>query len=210
MKNPPDFTRGNSLSRYGLAIHTSGPRLGLAIDNRQGDREFRSWDLDRDLSNFLHQHLREFLVPRTWEDVEFLAVAKGPGSFTSTRVGIVTARTLAQQFDLPLYPISSLAAYARSRREYYPDGTYLALQMPATREKIYTAIYRGDSVYLADTLTAPEAWSSTLKGLTVPYQFLEVPNDLGCTALDLLDLAYLDRDAGKPGYWADALPFYGG
>ncbi|HAG84294.1 MAG TPA: tRNA (adenosine(37)-N6)-threonylcarbamoyltransferase complex dimerization subunit type 1 TsaB, partial [Cyanobacteria bacterium UBA12227] len=98
--------------QYGLALHTTSPQLGLAISNFVDDSRYSIWDLGRDLSTHLHQHLTEFLMPQTWADLAFIAVAKGPGSFTGTRIGIVTARTLAQQLDIPLFGISTLAAVA--------------------------------------------------------------------------------------------------
>ncbi|HBL14873.1 MAG TPA: tRNA (adenosine(37)-N6)-threonylcarbamoyltransferase complex dimerization subunit type 1 TsaB, partial [Cyanobacteria bacterium UBA11162] len=82
------------------------------ISNFVDDSRYSIWDLGRDLSTHLHQHLTEFLMPQTWADLAFIAVAKGPGSFTGTRIGIVTARTLAQQLDIPLFGISTLAAVA--------------------------------------------------------------------------------------------------
>lgn len=99
---------------YGLALHTTSPQLGLAIANFAGDTRAVTWDLGRDLSTHLHQQLAEFLKPQTWSDLAFIAVAKGPGGFTGTRIGVVTARTLAQQLDIPLFGVSTLAAVAWS------------------------------------------------------------------------------------------------
>ena len=107
--NPQDST---SVKRYGLAFHTSTPELGLAISNFADDSRCQVWNLGRSLATDLHQHLVEFIQPQTWADLAFIAVAKGPGGFTGTRMGMVTARTLAQQLDIPVFAISTLAAFA--------------------------------------------------------------------------------------------------
>jgi tRNA threonylcarbamoyl adenosine modification protein YeaZ len=101
-------------NEYGLAIHTSSPQLGLALSNFADNSRSQVWDLGHDLSTHLHVNLAEFLKPQTWANLAFLAVAKGPGGFTGTRIGVVTARTLAQQLDIPLFAISTLAAIAWS------------------------------------------------------------------------------------------------
>ncbi|MBD1828443.1 tRNA (adenosine(37)-N6)-threonylcarbamoyltransferase complex dimerization subunit type 1 TsaB [Microcoleus vaginatus GB1-A2] len=107
--NPQD---GTSVKKYGLALHTASRELGLAISNFAGDSRCQTWNLDRDLATHLHQYLVEFIQPQTWADLAFIAVAKGPGGFTGTRMGMVTARTLAQQLDIPVFAISTLAAVA--------------------------------------------------------------------------------------------------
>lgn len=97
---------------YGFAIHTSSPELGLAMGKFGEPVRCQTWHLGRDLSTQLHQHISEFMPPQTWADLQLIAVARGPGSFTGTRLGVVTARTLAQQLDIPLFAISTLAAAA--------------------------------------------------------------------------------------------------
>lgn len=143
-----------SFKRYALALHTSSPELGLALSNFSGDSRCETWDLGRSLSTDLHYYLQEFLQPQGWSDLAFLAIAKGPGGFTGTRIGVVTARTLAQQLGIPLFAISSLAAFAYSVRDRLLVGggngsdppVDFAVQMPAQRGELFTAIYGTQSV----------------------------------------------------------------
>lgn len=201
------------MPNYALALHTAGSELGLAIDNFSGDARFQVWNLDRNLSNYLHQYLAEFINPQAWSDLQFIAVAQGPGSFTSTRIGVVTARTLAQQLNCPLFGISTLAAMAWSIRTRYEQQTRLALQMSATRGQLYTAIYQVSQQEiksdLADCLMNQESWDNYLQTLATPYQLVEVPTHLGHTVTSILELAHLDWQAGKRSQWESVVPFYG-
>lgn len=217
--------------KYGLALHTSSPQLGLAISNFSQENRCQTWDLGHDLSNYLHQYLADFLTPQTWKDLAFISVAKGPGSFTSTRIGVVTARTLAQQLDIPLLAISTLAAVAWSispphdrttggseqERVITKDSVLraIALQMPAQRGQLFTAIYQRSShpsgliQKQPDAVITPDTWKQTLDALEMPYQLIDVSTDLGTTVSSLLELAYLDWQQGKRPNWSEALPFYG-
>lgn len=47
-----------------------------------------------------------------WDEVERIAVGVGPGGFTGLRLGIATARALAQARNLPLVGVSSLEGLA--------------------------------------------------------------------------------------------------
>lgn len=200
-------------NQYGLALHTTSPQLGLSLSNFIDDTRSQSWDLDRELSNYIHQYLANFLKPQSWHDIAFIAVAKGPGSFTSTRIGVVTARTLAQQLNLPLYGISTLAAFVWSKREFYPPESLIAVSLPATRGQLYGAIYQVRShqltAYLPDKLMTPETWQQTLEHLSYREQVLEVPLNLGITAPSLLELAYQDWQLEKYPQWSEVFPFYG-
>jgi tRNA threonylcarbamoyl adenosine modification protein YeaZ len=198
--------------QYAIALHTSTPQLGIAINNYAGDSRFQVWDLDRDLASHLHQHLQEILIPQTWQDLQFVAVAKGPGGFTGTRVGVVTARTIAQQLNIPLFGISNLAAVAAAQKSQ--DNKLLAVQMDARREQLFVAIYQRDSqgnfqTYLEDTLMTSEVWQETLNKLNSPYQLITAEDNIAATVTNVLDLAYFAWQQGKTSHWSEVLPFYG-
>ncbi|PSB30744.1 tRNA (adenosine(37)-N6)-threonylcarbamoyltransferase complex dimerization subunit type 1 TsaB [Chlorogloea sp. CCALA 695] len=208
--------------KYGLAIHTTSSELGLAVSNfaenlwgrfpsteffkREGDSRSQVWDLGRSLSTHLHYHLAEYIQPQTWADLGFIAVAKGPGSFTSTRVGVVTARTLAQQLDIPLFAISSLEVLAWAEKG---GDNAIAVQMPAQTNLVYTAIYSGATALLSDSLMTMEVWEKTLENWQTPYQLIKGENGIGATVTSVLEIAYLAWQKGDRPNWIDAIPFYG-
>jgi tRNA threonylcarbamoyl adenosine modification protein YeaZ len=150
------------------------------------------------------------LLPQTWQDLAFIAVAKGPGGFTGTRVGVVTARTIAQQLNIPLFGISNLAAVAAAQN--YQGDKLLAVQMDARREQLFVGIYQvtdlGLKTYMQDTLMTLEVWQKTLADLPA-YQLITADEQIAASVTNVLDLAYTDWQQGKQPHWSEIIPYYG-
>ncbi|AFY74546.1 universal bacterial protein YeaZ [Synechococcus sp. PCC 7502] len=95
-----------------LAIDSTTEVLELAIAQVSPEvnplicLNYQKWTLGRDLSVQIHTCLAEVMSAYQWSDLAFLAIASGVGSFTSTRIGIVVARTLGEQLGIPVYAIS--------------------------------------------------------------------------------------------------------
>jgi tRNA threonylcarbamoyl adenosine modification protein YeaZ len=200
---------------YGLALHTTTPELGLAIGNSSGETRCDVWNLERQVSSLLHQYLVEFIKPQTWKDIGFIAVAKGPGGFTGTRIGVVAARTLGQQLEIPVFAVSTLAAVAWSEKDTDLAATTIAVQMPAQRGQVFGAIYQfntGDSklnTLLADAVFTPELWQEKLAGWHTEYKLITAESGLAASVSSILELAYLDWSSGKNPHWSEAIPYYG-
>jgi tRNA threonylcarbamoyladenosine biosynthesis protein TsaB len=75
-----------------------------------------------------------------WSAVERIAVGIGPGRFTGLRVGIATARGLAQSLDVELTGVSSLRALALPASARVPGRGILAV-IDARRDEAFAAAY---------------------------------------------------------------------
>lgn len=205
-------------SKYGLALHTTTPELGLAISNFTADTRSQVWNLERELSSRLHQHLIDFIQPQTWQDMGFIAVAKGPGGFTGTRLGMVAARTLGQQLGIPVFAVSTLAAVALERGQGEGErgkGGIIAVEMQAQRGQVFGGIYQVDkdglevTALLPDAAFTPSVWQEKLASWDDAYQLVEAKSGLAATVTSILQLANFDWQQGKHPDWSEALPFYG-
>ncbi|NLD18928.1 MAG: tRNA (adenosine(37)-N6)-threonylcarbamoyltransferase complex dimerization subunit type 1 TsaB [Clostridiales bacterium] len=99
---------------YILAIETTGAfasvalmKEGKIIGQVQGSDRFSH------LQNLMPQ-VKSVLKDNKLSlgDISAIAVSKGPGSFTGIRIGVSSARALAQILDIPCIPVSSLEALA--------------------------------------------------------------------------------------------------
>ena len=77
----------------------------------------------------------------TLADVELLAVAAGPGSFTGLRVGIAAIQGLAVALDRLVVPVSTLEAVAATADEDGPTGAWVDAQ----RGEVFAQLFRADT-----------------------------------------------------------------
>ena len=75
---------------------------------------------------------------KTVSDLDAVAVAEGPGSFTGVRIGVAAAKGLAWGAELPCYGVSTLEAMAVSLGIY--EG-YVCPCMDARRNQVYNALF---------------------------------------------------------------------
>ncbi|WP_323254552.1 tRNA (adenosine(37)-N6)-threonylcarbamoyltransferase complex dimerization subunit type 1 TsaB [Spirulina sp. CCNP1310] len=199
---------------YGLALQTTTTELGLAKGTGLEPEQVQVWDLGRSLSTDLHDYLQNFLPPQTWRDLAFITIAQGPGGFTGTRIGMVTARTLAQQLQIPLFPFSTLATVAWQTAQHEEFSTpWIAVDYPARRGELFGGIYRvtseGVETAQGDERYTPEQWEQTLAAFPHFCQRVTASEQLGHTVGALFTLGAMGYGGGDRPHWARAKPFYG-
>ena len=98
-------------------------------------------------------------------DVSLLAVGIGPGSFTGLRIGVATARSLAQACSLPLVGVSTLRALAAGAREQAGPGRPVLVVLDARRGEVFAAAFADEAELLAPAALAPDALAGALASL---------------------------------------------
>lgn len=127
-----------------LALDTSGTFCVLALAEDDGSVQAVSlFQSKRSLSRRLLGEVDGLLSRNrlTLSDMTAFAVGLGPGSFTGVRVGVTTAKTLAQVLEKPLVGVGTLDAYA-SIWLPHDDDTLIVPVLPSRREEVYAAVYR--------------------------------------------------------------------
>lgn len=74
-----------------------------------------------------------------FKDIDAFAFSRGPGSFTSLRIGIGIVQGLAWASDRPVIPVSSLAATAQTAADMGVDSALVALD--ARMNEVFTGTF---------------------------------------------------------------------
>ena len=144
-----------------LAIETGGQQCSVALAVN-GDIRVIGADAPRTDSERLLPMIEEILGAAgiAGRDLDALAFARGPGSFTGVRLGAAAAQGLAFSLDLPVVPVSSLASLALAA--YYQSGAQRVLTaLDARMGEVYWGAYAIEPEGLAtplieEAVTAPE------------------------------------------------------
>ncbi|MET4025148.1 tRNA threonylcarbamoyladenosine biosynthesis protein TsaB [Marinobacter sp. MBR-99] len=128
-----------------LALDTSseGCSAALWLDGQISER----FELaPRGHTRLLMPMVRELLAEQglTPKDLDALAFARGPGSFTGLRIATGVIQGLAWGLDLPVVPVSSLAAVALDAIEQHQlaEGDHIAVAFDARMGEVYWGTFR--------------------------------------------------------------------
>ena len=127
------------------------------------------------------------------EDVDAIAVAMGPGSFTGLRIGAATAKGLGLALDKPVIPVPTVDGLAY---QLFGVSSLICPMMDARRKQVYTGFYRfhGDQMEVVkeqcaqsvqDTLEQLKAYGEPVifLGDGVPVYRKEIEEAMGADAV---------------------------
>jgi tRNA threonylcarbamoyladenosine biosynthesis protein TsaB len=100
-----------------------------------------------------------------WPRVGRIAVGIGPGSFTGIRIGVATARALAQARRLPIVGVETSAALAAGIPDEDARGRPRLAVIDARRGEVFAAILRPGAGPDEPVVSAPEALPAAVQGL---------------------------------------------
>jgi tRNA threonylcarbamoyladenosine biosynthesis protein TsaB len=144
-------------SRGSVAVRRDG--VALVVNRHESTEDYSSWLLPT-----VDSALRS--VSLTFVDIDLVAVATGPGSFTGVRVGLTSAKAWGELYKIPLVGVSRLEAMA-SRA--HATGPWTAAFFDAHRGQIFAALYRSAGQQLelveSDMVAAPLEFLKTVNAL---------------------------------------------
>lgn len=157
----PDATKSKSFCC--LAIETATAQGSVAVCRNEhvfGVALGTATDSSRQVYGAIREALNRADLAQ--QDLTCIAFGSGPGSFTGVRVAAATAQSLAFALQLPVIPVSSLAAVAveagRTR-----GAEPVAVCLDARMGEAYLGIYEFDAhgvaiPLLADSLVQPDSF----------------------------------------------------
>ena len=130
----------------------------LAMDYQRSKLTHSSTLLPRVQEMLAHAQL-------TIQELDAIAVAQGPGSFTGVRIGVATVKGLCWGAEKPAIGVSTLEAMSRNVLFAAGDRVICPV-MDARRQQVYGAIFNADGSRLTeDAAIAAEELAAQVKAL---------------------------------------------
>ncbi|WP_413389648.1 tRNA (adenosine(37)-N6)-threonylcarbamoyltransferase complex dimerization subunit type 1 TsaB [Prochlorococcus marinus] len=206
----------NSKSKYLLALHSCSESFGIAIkDIEHPDKLIKSdvFNIGRSLSNKLFSCIEKILPRKFWKQIIRISVAKGPGSFTSTRLTISMARTIAQQIDCSLDSISSFHLMAQRLykdldqnqiinpfwiKDFLPRRGFIAGKYQLIK------IHKESNFHEFSEIISPQLISNEEE----IYPSIKASNNIEKDIISLLHFSHYCHNSNFNSHWGKTLPIY--
>lgn len=124
---------------YILSIETTGPLCSVALLEKnqilgiKNSKEQKNHL--RDLVPLMKELMTELNIDKN--QLDYIAVSKGPGSFTGIRIGVTTARALGQVLNIPLIGAPTLEGFCFKRKNPEDKDSVICGIINARRGQVY-------------------------------------------------------------------------
>ncbi len=123
-----------------VSVARDGQLLALREENS------KNYSHSEQLHLFIEEVLQEAQL--SMQDLEAVAVSKGPGSYTGLRIGVAAAKGLCFALNLPLIATPTLESLAR---QVEIDDGYLIPMLDARRMEVYATVLNAQFETLRET-----------------------------------------------------------
>lgn len=137
-----------------LAIETATEACSVALLTT--DRICQKWEIAPRLHAEKILPMSEGLLSECGirkNNLDAIAVSRGPGSFTGLRIGASMAIGMAMALDIPLAGIDTLKAMAHGAMRQHGNGLYYCIN-DARMDEVYLAVYRAEGGALTEITPA--------------------------------------------------------
>ena len=154
----------NTAKQYILAFDTATEHFSVAVLNMQGETLSSHNELAfRHLSDNLHPAIEKCMQDAKIEFTELCAIVctKGPGSFTSVRVGLAAAKGFAFALNIPLITFNSLEALALGYIGQNEPAHHVHVWVEAHGGNVYCTTFNKAGEALGDIESLPASIAAT-------------------------------------------------
>ncbi len=125
-----------------LSLDTSTTVCSVALHNDSGLLGCYELFTERTSSSMLTTLMGDVVRHAGFQlsDLDAVAVAKGPGSYTGLRIGVSTAKGLCFALDKPLLSVNTLQAMTEQVRQFFLSTLFCPM-IDARRMEVYCALY---------------------------------------------------------------------
>lgn len=139
-----------------ICLETATSICSVALCNDSGVVALRESNEDKSHASLLTLYIQDLLKEYNIkaDELDAIAVSKGPGSFTGLRIGVSVAKGIAYASSIPLISVETTFSMYHGIKDYYEgegmidNETFLCPMLDARRMEVYYAIFnsRGDKI----------------------------------------------------------------
>ncbi|HMC01778.1 MAG TPA: tRNA (adenosine(37)-N6)-threonylcarbamoyltransferase complex dimerization subunit type 1 TsaB [Flavobacteriaceae bacterium] len=134
-----------------LSIETATTNCSVSLSNKG-----KTIALKEDYNtNFSHAERLHVYIDSLFKDnnikpnqINAVAVSKGPGSYTGLRIGVSAAKGLCYALNKPLISVSTLTSLSQQIKE--EKGIIIAM-LDARRQEVYSAVFNSNLIQIRET-----------------------------------------------------------